>query len=213
MPGEVSLAHNGVLFLDEMAEFSRSVLDALREPMETHCVHVSRLGRRATYPAQFQLIGASNPCPCGYFGDPSQPCRCSLTQLQSYRARLSGPLLDRIDLYISVERTSPNLLLDVEASERSLSIQQRVVDCQTRQRSRQGEINQRLSAQDLNNVWCQQKDVKQFLSAAAERLALSHRAIHRTVRVARTIADLAGSVPVEVSHIAEAMTYRPNSLE
>jgi len=212
LPGEVSLAHHGVLFLDEMAEFSRSVLDALREPMETHCVHVSRLGRRATYPAKFQLIGATNPCPCGYYGDVDRRCSCSLSQLQSYRSRLSGPLLERIDMHITVERTAPDVLLNSETSESSQIIQQRVIRSHALQLSRQGCVNQSLFVSDLNKYCYQHKEVKQFLTAAAEKLQLSHRAIHRTARLARTIADLAGSELVEVRHIAEAMTYRPNVL-
>lgn len=210
-PGEISLAHQGVLFLDEMAEFSRPVLDALREPMETGCIHLSRLGRRATYPAQFQLIGACNPCPCGYFGDAYQECQCSVNQLHSYQSRLSGPLLDRIDLHITVARTAPDVLLNPTPSESSEVIRQRVVNCHALQLARQGHVNQRLSVKELEKHGFQNNEVKQLLNSAGAKLNLSHRAIHRTVRVARTIADLAGSKAVELPHVAEAMMYRSNS--
>ncbi len=208
LPGEVSLAHNGVLFLDEMAEFSRAVLDAMREPMEAGCVHVSRLAHRASYPSVFQLIGATNPCPCGYFGDPTRLCRCTEAQLQNYRSRLSGPLLDRIDLQITVERSPVNELLGHEEYESSAEIRQRVIACRAIQNDRQRNANQYITSSDIMHLCRLGGEARTLLSTAGQSLNLSHRAVHRCLRVARTIADLAGRESVEASHLIESLSYR-----
>lgn len=208
MPGELSLAHNGVLFLDELAEFPRMVLDAMREPLEAGYVNVSRLAHRATYPTRFQLVGATNPCPCGYFGDEKQACVCTDAQLQSYRSRLSGPLLDRIDLQISVTREAVADLFSDSVAETSATIKRRVTTARQIQLTRQAVPNHTLQASQLLRV-CQPDDaVVPLLKDASKRLNLSHRAAHRTLRVARTIADLSGSEGVTELHLVEALSYR-----
>ena len=208
VPGEISLAHNGVLFLDEMAEFPRRALDALREPLETGVVHVSRLAHRATYPSKFQLIGATNPCPCGYLGDVSNRCECTESQLQKYRGRLSGPLLDRIDLQIVVGREETESLFQSDMAESSFDIRERVADCRSIQFERQGCANQHIGAPNLLELCSIDRDAVDFLATATKQLKLSHRAVHRSLRVARTIADLSNSPSVLSMHIGEALSYR-----
>lgn len=208
VPGEISLAHNGVLFLDEMAEFPRLALDAMREPLETGCVHISRLAHRAVYPSRFQLIGATNPCPCGYFGDESYRCDCTESQLQNYRARLSGPLLDRMDLQVIVGREKTMNLFYLSASESSADIKRRVVACRNIQFARQACANQHIDASSVLKLCDIDGEVVCLIKTASERLNLSHRAVHRSLRVARTIADLAGASSVKSSHVTEALSYR-----
>ncbi len=208
MPGELSLAHNGVLFLDELAEFPRTVLDAMREPLEAGHVNVSRLAHRATYPTRFQLIGATNPCPCGYYGDDKQACVCTDAQLQSYRSRVSGPLLDRIDLQITVTREADVDLFSDTVAESSASIKQRVTVARDKQITRQGTPNQALEASRLLEICRPEDGVVKILKEAGKRLNLSHRAAHRTLRVARTIADLNNCEKISEMHIVEALSYR-----
>jgi magnesium chelatase family protein len=209
-PGEISLAHGGVLFLDELAEFNRSVLEALREPLEAHKVLISRSTRHSEFPARFQLIAAMNPCPCGYLGHSSGRCRCTPERIQNYQARISGPLLDRIDLHITVPSISEGELLsknDAE-TESSQTIFERVSLARVRQLARQGRANALLSASEVNEVCELSSDVSQFTQMALARLSWSGRSIHRVLKVARTIADLAGSTDIAREHIAEAIQWR-----
>jgi magnesium chelatase family protein len=209
-PGEISLAHGGILFLDELAEFNRSVLEALREPLEAHKVLISRSTRHSEFPARFQLIAAMNPCPCGYLGHSSGRCRCTPERVQSYQARISGPLLDRIDLHITVPSISESELLtknEVDA-ETSQTIYERVSLARVRQLARQGRANAQLSASEVNEVCELSSDVSQFTQMALARLSWSGRSIHRVLKVARTIADLAGSTNIAREHIAEAIQWR-----
>ncbi|MCP5205245.1 MAG: YifB family Mg chelatase-like AAA ATPase [Pseudomonadales bacterium] len=208
-PGEISLAHGGVLFLDELPEFNRHSLEALREPMEAGEITLSRARHSTRYPARFQLVAAMNPCPCGYLGDTERACRCTPQQVQRYRARISGPLLDRIDLHVAVYRLPAAELLGPQgAGEDSATVRARVCASRALQLARQGCANAQLPADRLAQV-CQLADAtKDQLAKAASRMTLSPRALHRTLRVARTIADLAQSPTVANSHLSEALAYR-----
>ena len=207
-PGEISLAHGGVLFLDELPEFSRQSLEAMREPLETGEITLSRARHKATYPARFQLVAAMNPCPCGFDGDPEHPCRCSPEQIRRYRARISGPLLDRFDLQVMVHRLPPGDLLDTVRGEPSAPVRRRVAACRERQLQRQGCINARLGPEDVVAACQLDRPQKQQLEQAARRLHLSGRGLHRVLRVARTLADLADKAAVGRQEIAEALAYR-----
>lgn len=207
-PGEISLAHQGVLFLDELPEFDRRVLEALREPLESGHVHISRAARQATFPARFQLVAAMNPCPCGYQGDGSARCRCTPDQVTRYRARISGPLLDRIDLRIEVPALSADELQAASAGESSAAVRARVLAARDRQTARQGEENARLAGPGIDAHCAPDAAGAALLKQAIARLGLSARAYHRILRVARTIADLAGSKTVASGHVAEAVQYR-----
>ncbi|MBX2886228.1 MAG: YifB family Mg chelatase-like AAA ATPase [Granulosicoccus sp.] len=208
MPGEVSLAHNGVLFLDELPEFSRQVLEVLREPMESRFVTLSRAARQATYPAAFQLIAAMNPCPCGYHGDPDTLCRCTPDQVLRYQARISGPFLDRLDLHLSMARPPIQAWREEANEESSETIRARVVKARALQMVRQGFENTRLSVAQLKTHANLTQEAKECLALAVEKLNLSLRSMHRIQRVARTVADLDGCVNTEVEHMAEALSYR-----
>jgi magnesium chelatase family protein len=208
-PGEISLAHGGVLFLDEFPEFNRHCLEALREPLESGEITLARSSHRITYPARFQLVAAMNPCPCGYLGDPERHCRCTPVQVQRYRARLSGPLLDRIDLHVAVRRLPPaELLAPRRDGEPSALVRQRVSNCRSRQQDRQGCANGRLSPDQLAQCCALGERERRHLEAAATRMQLSGRALHRALRVARTLADLGGCARITVPHINEALGYR-----
>lgn len=208
LPGEISLATSGVLFLDELPEFDRRVLESLREPLETGEVHIARANRRATYPAAFQLIAAMNPCPCGYQGHPTRACRCTPEQIQRYRNRLSGPLLDRIDLCIEVPALSSADLSQAAPGESSAAVRERVAAAASIALRRQGTINARLAGKDLDTHAKPDTAGQTLLNQAVSRLGLSARAYHRLLRVARTIADLAAAEHITAAHIGEAIQFR-----
>ncbi|HEY7372246.1 MAG TPA: YifB family Mg chelatase-like AAA ATPase [Polyangia bacterium] len=207
-PGEISLAHNGVLFLDELLEFPRNVLEMLRQPLEERAVTIVRVRRGVTYPADFMLIAALNPCPCGHLGSSVRTCVCATTAIASYRARLSGPLLDRIDLHVDVPALPYRELARSEPGEPSAAIRDRVVTAREQQRRRDQRWNARLSSTELRRVAPLDGAGHALLERAAARLGLSARAITRVRRVARTIADLAGSAVIASGHLAEALQYR-----
>ena len=207
-PGEISLAHHGVLFLDELPEFPRAALEALREPLETGHITIARAAQRAEFPARFQMIAAMNPCPCGYRGAPQRACRCTPDQVARYQAKLSGPLLDRIDLHVEVPALAPQELLSAPAGESTAAIRVRVAQARQRATERQGQPNQALQGRAIDAHVLLDVAAAQFLQTAAARLGWSARATHRALKVARTIADLAGARHTQVAHVAEAMQYR-----
>lgn len=207
-PGEISLAHRGVLFLDELPEFDRRVLEVLREPMESGKIDISRAANRVTYPARFQVVGAMNPCPCGYQGHPTISCECSPQQVARYRNRLSGPLLDRFDMHVAVPVQDGNVLLRPQPGEiDSATVRERVKACRARQRQRDC-LNAELSGQALHRSCNLDSAGEQILEQAMTRLGLSARALHRILRVGRTIADLADEGRVTRQHLVEALGYR-----
>lgn len=209
LPGEISLAQHGVLFLDELPEFDRKVLEVLREPLESQQITISRAAYQITYPAHFQLIAAMNPCPCGYKLDPAKECTCTIDMVQRYRAKLSGPLLDRIDLQVLVPPIDNRVLLEQQLpSESSTSVKQRVIAAAQRQYDRQGCYNAQLKGEQLSLHTQLQEQEKVFLLRAAQKLILSARGLHRVLRVARTIADLAESESILKTHLAQALAYR-----
>ena len=208
-PGEISLAHNGVLFLDELPEYDRHVLEVLREPLEAGAITISRAARQALFPARFQLVAAMNPCPCGYWGDRSGRCRCTEERVRQYRARISGPLLDRIDMHVDVPAVAREVLLDPArpAGEPSAAVRARVEAARGRQYAR-GSINHALQPAQIEATCQLDGASRQLLEQAMQRLGLSARAYHRVLKVARTIADLAGTEHIATEHLAEAIQYR-----
>ena len=211
-PGEISLAHHGVLFLDELPEFSRHVLEALREPLESGSVTISRAAQQAEFPASFQLIAAMNPCPCGYLGAQTRQCRCSSEQVQRYRAKISGPLLDRIDLHVEVRPVPPHVLIKKsnhpDDSFTSTRLATQVQSCLQRQITRQEKPNARLTQQGLQTHCALSDEQLSLLEDGIKKLNLSARSTNRILKIARTIADLAESPCIKNEHLLEAFSYR-----
>jgi magnesium chelatase family protein len=207
-PGEISLAHHGVLFLDELPEFERKVLEMLREPLESGRVAISRAARQAEFPARFQLIAAMNPCPCGYLGHFAGRCRCTPDQVARYRGRISGPLVDRIDMHLEVHAVPQEDLLKQATGAASGAVRERVAAAHRVQIDRQDKINSALSTRDIDK-WCRPDTAAEgLLRQAIARLNLSARAYHRVLKLARTIADLAACERIATAHVAEAIQYR-----
>jgi len=209
-PGEVSLAHHGVLFLDELPEFDRRVLEVLREPLESGVISISRAARQSEFPARFQLLAAMNPCPCGYAGDPGGRCHCSADQVNRYRSRVSGPLLDRIDMHVHVSAMPVDQLMSRNKPdpEHSEQIRSRVIRARKRQCARNGKINAYLNNSETEKVVRLEDEHRALLNKAMNKLNLSARAYHRVLRVARTIADLADEEGVSPDHLSEAIGFR-----
>ena len=208
-PGEISLAHNGILFLDELTEFSRPALEQLREPLETGEIHIARASQSVNYPASFQLVAACNPCPCGYLGDDTDRCVCSAMKIEQYRAKLSGPMLDRIDIHVHLPRILVSELRKPTSSiETSAEVRGRVKTVRDCQVERQARLNCDLKGLALERHCKLDDDIHRFLDMVCERLHLSARAYHRVLRLARTIADMSNKTEIEQSHIAEAISYR-----
>jgi magnesium chelatase family protein len=207
-PGEISMAMHGVLFLDELPEFERHVLEVLREPLESGRVSVSRAARQAEFPAEFQLVGAMNPCPCGYLGHYTNRCCCTPDQIARYRSRISGPLLDRIDIQIEVPAVTVDDLSRAQTGESSQTIRDRVERARANMTARQEKPNAKLTSAELDRHCALGKDAAAVLQKAIAKLGLSARGYHRILKVARTIADLAGAKHIEAAHLAEAIQYR-----
>ena len=209
-PGEISLAHHGVLFLDELPEFDRRVLEVLREPLESGTISISRAARQAEFPARFQLVAAMNPCPCGYLGDAGGRCHCTPDQIRHYRARISGPLLDRIDLQLEVPALATASLMQARADigETSAAVQQRVAAARARQIARAGCANSAVTNPQIERFCALDAAEHRLLAQAIAHFGLSARAYHRILKVARTIADLALADTIDTTHLSEAIQYR-----
>lgn len=209
-PGEISLAHHGILFLDELPEFNRRVLESLREPLESGHITISRAAFQTIFPAEFQLIAAMNPCPCGHAGSARGNCHCTHEQIQRYVAKLSGPLLDRIDMQVEVPSLPPEVLalVSAEQGESSEQVKTRVIAARARQSTRQGKPNAALVAGDLSQYCCLQDETQRLLNQVMQKFNLSARVYHRILKVARTIADLSQSDTILTTHVSEALTYR-----
>ena len=207
-PGEISLAHHGVLFLDELPEFPRVALEALREPLESGRIVISRAARQAEFPARFQLLAAMNPCPCGHLGSPLRACRCTPDVIARYQGRISGPLLDRIDLQVEVPAVAPEALAVASDGETTARVAGRVAQARLRQLERQGCRNAELAGGLLESHCALDASASKFLQSAAARLNWSARSFHRVLRIARSVSDLAGGATIQLAHLAEAIQYR-----
>lgn len=212
-PGEITLAHHGVLFLDELPEFDRKVLEVLREPLESGQIVIARARDKVRFPARFQLVAAMNPCPCGHLGDPSGRCRCSSEQIQRYRSKLSGPLLDRIDLHLNVPRETTRLETRNDPGPNSTELAAQVIHARQHQLTRQGCANAHLDLPGVQQHCALSDEDRHWLENACERLGLSLRAAHRVLKVARTLADLDSAININRSHLGEALQYRPSISE
>jgi magnesium chelatase family protein len=213
-PGEISLAHRGVLFLDEIVELSPHVLEVLRQPIEDKTVSISRARGSLTFPANFLLVAARNPCPCGHFGDPVKTCTCSPSMVQRYQSRLSGPLLDRIDLHVEVMRVDYDKLMGDTRAEPSKVVRARVEQARQVQAERFRDLpnvfaNADMSVSEISHFCVLAADARQLLELSVKRMQLSGRAYHRVLKLSRTIADLGASERIEINHVAEAIQYRP----
>lgn len=207
-PGEISLAHAGVLFLDELPEFPRSVLEVLREPLESGEVRISRARNQACFPARFQLIAAMNPCPCGYHGSDANRCRCTPDQVKRYRNKISGPLLDRIDMHVPVRALRQGELQGKSLGDNSATVRARVEQARARQLQRQGKANNQLSAPELERYCELTTSDKNLLEQAINKLGLSTRAYHRVLKLARTLADMNERDQLNTVDVTEALSYR-----
>lgn len=213
-PGEITLAHRGVLFLDEATEYSQHTLEVLRQPIEDKIVTISRAKGSLTFPANFLLVLAMNPCPCGYFGDPVKACTCTPSMILRYQSKLSGPLLDRIDIHVDVPRVEYDKLMSMERGESSVSIRARVENARARQAERFANLpglfaNSDMGVGEIDQFCTLTKEAKQLIELSVRRMGLSARSYHRVLKLSRTIADLANSDTIEVQHAAEAIQYRP----
>jgi len=212
-PGEISLAHHGVLFMDELPEFSQKVLEVLREPLESGKIAISRAAKQAEFPASFQLIAAMNPCPCGYYGDTQNNCRCTSEQVQRYQNKLSGPFLDRIDMHVEVPAVSHfELQQSSQTIEKSEQVKQRVIAAQQRQKTRRNHCNAHLSNKEIEQDCILSTDDEKILQKAMDKMKLSARAYHRILKLARTIADLDNSDNIQLHHLTESIGYRKTEL-
>lgn len=214
-PGEISLAHRGVLFLDELPEFQRSILENLRQPLEDGIIHISRVSHSLKFPAKFILVAAMNPCPCGYYGDPEKECVCSMSQVLNYKKKISGPILDRIDLHIDMPRLSYEKLSSQELGEKSIDIKRRVEKAREIQKDRFKDTdiinNSEMDSRMIKKVCILGDEAKSLLEQAVKTMQLTPRSYFKVLKVARTIADLAGSKKIDSMHLAESLQYRPKS--
>jgi magnesium chelatase family protein len=213
-PGEISMAHRGVLFIDEIVEMAPKTLEVLRQPIEDKIVTISRAQGSMTFPANFLLVAAMNPCPCGYYGDNTRACTCSPTTITRYQGRLSGPLLDRIDLHVDVPRVEYDRLMSDERAETSATVRQRVENARDHQRKRfEGRAglyaNADMGVSEIQQLCYLSPEAKQVLEISTKRMQLSARSYHRVIKLSRTIADLEDSRRIEVNHVAESLQYRP----
>jgi magnesium chelatase family protein len=216
-PGEITLAHRGVLFLDELPEFSAQALETLRQPLEDHLVTITRVSGSLTFPANFVLVAAMNPCPCGYYGDPVKECTCSPTLISRYQKKISGPLLDRIDIHIEVPRVEYEKLFDKRQGEPSAAIRSRVERARKVQQERFAEVsgvacNSEMRPAEIREHCELDATAQSLMKAAMRQMHLSARAYHRILKLARTIADLSGNATIEAPHLAEALQYRPRQV-
>ena len=216
-PGEISLSHRGVLFLDELPEFGSSLLEVLRQPLEDKMVTISRAQGRVTFPSSFMLVGAMNPCPCGYHGDPFHKCSCPPSLVSRYQRRISGPFLDRVDIFVEVPHIAYEKLADERRGETSANVQARVTAARERQQKRFSgrrlTCNTEMTPTEIRDLCKVEDSARSLLQAAMKQLYLSARAFHRILKLALTIADLEGSDVIKAPHIAEAVQYRPRRTE